>query len=95
MSIEFIQTSQFSSKDLHLKIIETATKNALFNSLDPSFDEKTEAFRNNYRTAMKTSLAQLTEFIIREGHELLQKDPNSNQQFTRTTCSTSNASACT
>jgi len=95
MSIEFIQTSHFSSKDLHLKIVDIVTKNALYNSLDPTVEEKTEAFRAKYRAAMKVSLAELSEFIIKEGHELLQKDPNSNQLLTRTTCSTSNASACT
>lgn len=85
MSIEFILTSELSTKDLHLKIIDAATEKALFDTNADNFEEKKREFVEKYRSAWKSSLADLSRYMVEAGRELLARDPNSKTVLQRTT----------
>ncbi len=82
MAIQFITTSEFTTKDLHKGIAQSAAR-ILYASLGDNQEDESAKFLEGYRSAMKASLSALSQFIIEKGRILLESDLNSNIKFTR------------
>lgn len=64
------------NKDVHRSIAESISRLLYGKDEEEGIEEK-EAFMKSYRAAHKTGIEELVQFILAQGKQLIEQDPNS------------------